>query len=141
MIHNSNEVINGLIKMTKSHIDYANDLISISEEKLQYKQSKESWSVLECLEHINRYTSFYNEEISKKMKASSLTFTETFKSTYLGEKFSKNKELRKKNANRGSEHFIYMNRTFFGLYNLLNQNHLPFLIAVTSGLLKSCPYF
>jgi hypothetical protein len=23
------------------------------------------------------------------------------------------------NGNRGSKHFIYMNRTFFGLYNLL----------------------
>ena len=37
----------------------------------------------------------------------------------LGEKYSKNTELRKMNANRGSKHFIYMNRTFFGLYNLM----------------------
>jgi len=27
--------------------------------------------------------------------------------------------LRKMNGNRGSKHFIYMNRTFFGLYNLM----------------------
>ncbi|MBU2951778.1 AarF/ABC1/UbiB kinase family protein [Tamlana agarivorans] len=37
----------------------------------------------------------------------------------LGEKYSKNTQLRKLNANRGSKHFIYMNRTFFGLYNLM----------------------
>ncbi|MFT5877249.1 MAG: putative unusual protein kinase regulating ubiquinone biosynthesis (AarF/ABC1/UbiB family), partial [Dokdonia sp.] len=37
----------------------------------------------------------------------------------LGEKFSKNTELFKADASRGSEHFIYMNRTFFGLYNLM----------------------
>ena len=37
----------------------------------------------------------------------------------LGEKYSKNTELRKMNGNRGSKHFIYMNRTFFGLYNLM----------------------
>ena len=37
----------------------------------------------------------------------------------LGSKFSKNSELRKINGNRGSKHFIYMNRTFFGLYNLM----------------------
>ena len=37
----------------------------------------------------------------------------------LGAKFSKNTELRKVNGNRGSKHFIYMNRTFFGLYNLM----------------------
>ena len=37
----------------------------------------------------------------------------------LSEKYSKNTELRKMNGNRGSKHFIYMNRTFFGLYNLM----------------------
>ncbi|MBP1839482.1 ABC1 kinase family protein [Formosa algae] len=37
----------------------------------------------------------------------------------LGEKYSKNTQLKKLNANRGSKHFIYMNRTFFGLYNLM----------------------
>lgn len=37
----------------------------------------------------------------------------------LGEKFSKDAQLRKMNGNRGSKHFIYMNRTFFGLYNLM----------------------
>ena len=39
----------------------------------------------------------------------------------LSEKFSKNTELRKMNGNRGSKHFLYINRTFFGLYNLLND--------------------
>ena len=37
----------------------------------------------------------------------------------LSEKYSKNTELRKMNGNRGSKHFIYINRTFFGLYNLM----------------------
>ena len=37
----------------------------------------------------------------------------------LAERYSKNTELRKFNGNRGSEHFIYINRTFFGLYNLM----------------------
>ncbi|MFD2724619.1 ABC1 kinase family protein [Hyunsoonleella rubra] len=37
----------------------------------------------------------------------------------LGEKYSKNTDLRKMNGNRGSKHFIYINRTFFGLYNLM----------------------
>lgn len=39
--------------------------------------------------------------------------------TELGQRYSKNTELRKMNGNRGSKHFIYMNRTFFGLYNLM----------------------
>jgi predicted unusual protein kinase regulating ubiquinone biosynthesis (AarF/ABC1/UbiB family) len=37
----------------------------------------------------------------------------------LGERFSKDTNLKKMNGNRGSKHFIYMNRTFFGLYNLM----------------------
>ena len=37
----------------------------------------------------------------------------------LGEKLSKDKDLRDQNGGRGSKHFIYMNRTFFGLYNLM----------------------
>jgi len=39
----------------------------------------------------------------------------------LGQKYSKNTELRKMNGNRGSKHFIYINRTFFGLYNLMHD--------------------
>ncbi|WP_026915442.1 ABC1 kinase family protein [Christiangramia portivictoriae] len=39
----------------------------------------------------------------------------------LSEKYSKDPELRRMNGNRGSRHFLYMSRTFFGLYNLLHD--------------------
>lgn len=39
----------------------------------------------------------------------------------LSEQFANDKNLRKMNSNRGSKHFIYVNRTFFGLYNLLSD--------------------
>jgi predicted unusual protein kinase regulating ubiquinone biosynthesis (AarF/ABC1/UbiB family) len=39
----------------------------------------------------------------------------------MGEDFSKDTKLRKMNGNRGSKHFLYINRTFFGLYNLLHD--------------------
>ncbi|MBT8295707.1 MAG: AarF/ABC1/UbiB kinase family protein [Gramella sp.] len=41
--------------------------------------------------------------------------------TALSEKYSKDPELRRMNGNRGSRHFLYMSRTFFGLYNLLHD--------------------
>jgi predicted unusual protein kinase regulating ubiquinone biosynthesis (AarF/ABC1/UbiB family) len=52
----------------------------------------------------------------------------------LSETLSSNQKLRKMNGNRGSKHFIYINRTFFGLYSLLydlkakvqTQNHLQY---------------
>lgn len=39
----------------------------------------------------------------------------------MGERLTKDTELRKMNGNRGSKHFLYVNRTFFGLYNLLHD--------------------
>ncbi|WP_299133716.1 lipopolysaccharide core heptose(II) kinase RfaY [uncultured Tenacibaculum sp.] len=45
----------------------------------------------------------------------------------LGQKYAKSTELKKMNGNRGSKHFIYINRTFFGLYNLMHDlkaNHI-----------------
>ncbi len=38
-----------------------------------------------------------------------------------GDRHSRNKELRKANAARGSRHAIYVNRTYFGIYSILNQ--------------------
>jgi len=41
------------------------------------------------------------------------------KITQLGQEYNKVTRVKKINGNRGSKHFIYMNRTFFGLYNLM----------------------
>jgi predicted unusual protein kinase regulating ubiquinone biosynthesis (AarF/ABC1/UbiB family) len=41
--------------------------------------------------------------------------------TTVGEELSKNSQFRNMDGSRGSKHFIYVNRTFFGLYNLLYQ--------------------
>ena len=55
----------------------------------------------------NEEFDFSNEEFFSKIAA-------------LGEEYSKNTKLRNMNGNRGSKHFIYINRTFFGLYNLMH---------------------
>ena len=39
--------------------------------------------------------------------------------TNLSKDLAVDSQLRKMNGNRGSKHFIYINRTFFGLYNLM----------------------
>jgi len=39
----------------------------------------------------------------------------------LSDKYSKDSEIRKMNGNRGSKHFLYLNRTFFGLYSLMHD--------------------
>jgi hypothetical protein len=37
----------------------------------------------------------------------------------LAEKLARTTDIQTVDASRGSEHFIYLNRTFFGLYNLM----------------------
>ncbi|MFM2229707.1 MAG: hypothetical protein RL607_965 [Bacteroidota bacterium] len=54
------------------------------------------------------YFDFSNEEFFGKIAV-------------MGEEFAKDTQLRKMNGNRGSKHFLYINRTFFGLYNLLHD--------------------
>ncbi len=46
----------------------------------------------------------------------------------LSERYSKDEQIRKMNGNRGSKHFLYMNRTFFGLYNLLHDLRAKVLV-------------
>nr|WP_299382777.1 AarF/UbiB family protein [Allomuricauda sp.] len=84
-------------------------------------------------EEIEFFSEMFHEMLS--------LFTQPFHSEYfdfsdadffgkiaeLGEKYSKNTELRKMNGNRGSKHFIYINRTFFGLYNLMHDIQATFI--------------
>jgi len=39
----------------------------------------------------------------------------------LGQRYAKLSDMKGMNANRGSKHFIYLNRTFFGLYNMMHD--------------------
>lgn len=76
-------------------------------------------------EEISYFTEMFYDLLSlftKPFQEESFDFSdETFFENIakLGERFSKDSNLRKMNGNRGSKHFIYMNRTFFGLYNLM----------------------
>lgn len=62
--------------------------------------------------------------LSKPFRSKKFDFGDDayFKSIYdLGERTSNMKELRDAGSARGSQHALYVNRTYFGLYNLLNQ--------------------
>lgn len=39
----------------------------------------------------------------------------------LGQRYAKLNDIKGMNTNRGSKHFIYINRTFFGLYNVMHD--------------------
>lgn len=74
---------------------------------------------------INYFTQMFYDLLSlftKPFQSESFNFSDEafFQNiAQLGERFAKDTNLKKMNGNRGSKHFIYMNRTFFGLYQLL----------------------
>ncbi len=76
-------------------------------------------------EEVAYFTEMFHDLLSlftKPFQAKTFDFSdESFFDSIaqLGERFSKDTNLKKMNGNRGSKHFIYMNRTFFGLYNLM----------------------
>jgi predicted unusual protein kinase regulating ubiquinone biosynthesis (AarF/ABC1/UbiB family) len=78
-------------------------------------------------EEIEFFSTLFHEMLSlftQPMHKETFDFSdETFfsKVADLSEKYSKDTQLRKMNGNRGSKHFLYINRTFFGLYNLMND--------------------
>ena len=55
---------------------------------LYWKENQDSWSVLECLEHLNLYGDFYLVEIEKSIKLAKNSAEPIFKSGMLGNYFA-----------------------------------------------------
>ncbi|TGE15666.1 DinB family protein [Hymenobacter elongatus] len=49
------------------HATVDTQLRPLDTARLNYKTSTASWSILECLEHLNRYSRYYNEELAKAL--------------------------------------------------------------------------
>jgi predicted unusual protein kinase regulating ubiquinone biosynthesis (AarF/ABC1/UbiB family) len=76
-------------------------------------------------EEVTFFTKLFHEMLSlftKPFQQEKFDFSDADffgKIADLGTKYAKSSELKQMNGNRGSKHFIYINRTFFGLYNLM----------------------
>ncbi|EAQ42140.1 AarF/ABC1/UbiB kinase family protein [Polaribacter sp. MED152] len=83
---------------------------------LRKEDSKEEFDFFNEMFHemLSIFTQPFHEEVFDFSDADFFGKISEF-----GDRYSKNVELRSYNASRGSKHFIYMNRTFFGLYNLM----------------------
>ncbi|HFK5546158.1 TPA: DinB family protein [Elizabethkingia anophelis] len=77
-----------LISLVQSHIKITEELKSKAETKLNQKISADSWSALECIEHLNRYGNFYLPEIENRVKNASYPPEDVFKSGILGNYFT-----------------------------------------------------
>ncbi len=55
--------------------------------QLNYKPSSDSWSILECLEHLNRYSRYYNPILAKAIANNSDgNYLQTISYSWLGKK-------------------------------------------------------
>ena len=77
-----------LIETTRQNLNFAELLKQKTDVELNWKQNSESWSVLECLEHLNLYGHFYIPEIEKTILNSKHKSEEEFKSGILGNYFA-----------------------------------------------------
>lgn len=85
----SNNLIQDLLKLTQENLNSVIHFKNQPIEALNWKANAKSWSVLECIEHLNRYGYFYIPEITSKIKHSKYESATVFKSNWLGSYFSK----------------------------------------------------
>lgn len=83
------QLLNDLKNRTGNHLQYAGTLLLKPENELNFRLSADSWSVLECLEHLNRYGDFYIPEITQRISSSKTSFKSDFKPGILGNYFAK----------------------------------------------------
>lgn len=85
----SRQLIADLKRKTEFCSKEAKRLLKLKEDRLNEKASFNSWSALQCLDHLNNYGDFYLEEMEKAMNASSKPSTPQFKSGFIGNIFAK----------------------------------------------------
>lgn len=85
----SESLVQTLIEQTRQIINQVEKLRSNDLHTLTWKENPDSWSILECLEHLNLYGDFYLPEIERKIVNSTTSHDAHFKSGLLGGYFAK----------------------------------------------------
>jgi Asp-tRNA(Asn)/Glu-tRNA(Gln) amidotransferase C subunit len=85
----SEKLIEQLSTQTSQIINQAEELKTFDWNTLTWKENEISWSVLECLEHLNLYGDFYLPQMENKIKISGTKPEFEFRSGFLGNYFAK----------------------------------------------------
>lgn len=86
---NSEQLIQNLIEDTRKLLNQAESLKTLDRNSLNWKYNAFSWSILECLEHLNLYGDFYLPQIDRKILISATKPEIEFKGGLLGSYFAK----------------------------------------------------
>lgn len=82
------ELLQELRELNSRHIIQMKEWIYLDEKILNYKSGPDSWSMLECIEHLNRYARFYHPEICKSIQSADQEPAPEFRSGWLGNYFA-----------------------------------------------------
>jgi len=83
------KLLQDLLEKTRANLNSAEKLANLPLASLNWKQNSESWSALECIEHLNRYGDFYIPEITNRISKAKHKSADIFKSNWLGNYFTK----------------------------------------------------
>lgn len=85
----ANQLLDDLITRTKANMEAIRPFEGLSDKELNWRSSQESWSILECIEHLNMYGDFYIPEIIRRINEATKADSGTvFKSGWLGNYFA-----------------------------------------------------
>ena len=84
----STQLLKELTANTENHIKRVSAFLEMSDEHLNQRPGPKSWTVLECIEHLNRYGDYYIPAMRERMEADSKPAAELFKSGLLGNYFA-----------------------------------------------------
>jgi hypothetical protein len=93
------DLIGELKNYTLRHIELAGSFKNNNPDGLNRKASKDSWSALECMEHLCLYGDFYLPEIERRIAGFTGTPSKSFRSGWLGNYFA-NSMLPKEKLNK-----------------------------------------
>lgn len=82
------QLLQELTAQVHEHLAYATSLMAHSDQELNSRITTDSWSALECIEHLNRYGNFYLPEIKTRIRQSQSEPEPEFKSGWLGNYFA-----------------------------------------------------
>lgn len=93
------DLIAELIETIRRHLNQAEYFKQLPLQQLNQRPGPESWSILECLEHLNLYGDFYLPELEKRIDLSNFPPEPYFNSGWLGNYFA-NSMLPKEKLNK-----------------------------------------
>jgi hypothetical protein len=85
----SSQLILDLKEITQQHIQYVETLSHKTDQELNHRKTENSWSILECIKHLNLYGDFYIPEITNRIASAHSSSKATFSPGILGNYFAK----------------------------------------------------